>query len=49
MHHFVTEMCTFLLQNGALWDMGLVHHEIYATGLLSLTLTGDVFRLYWCC
>ena len=21
MHHFVTEMCTFLLQNGALWDM----------------------------
>ena len=28
MHHFVTEMCTdvhILLQNGALWDMGLVH------------------------
>ena len=22
MHHFVTGMCTFLLQNGALWDMG---------------------------
>ena len=22
MHHFVTEMCTFLLQNGALWDNG---------------------------
>ena len=21
MHHFVTEMCTFLLQNGAFWDM----------------------------
>ena len=21
MHHFVAEMCTFLLQNGALWDM----------------------------
>ena len=21
MHHFVTEMCTFLLQNGALWDI----------------------------
>ena len=28
MHHFVTEMCTFLLQNGALWDMGLVHHDM---------------------
>ena len=32
MHHFVTEMCThictFLLQNGALWDMGLVHCRI---------------------
>ena len=25
MHHFVTEMCTFLLQSGALRDMGLVH------------------------
>ena len=22
MYHFVTEMCTFLLQNGALWEMG---------------------------
>ena len=21
MHHFVTEMCTFLLQNGAFWNM----------------------------
>ena len=24
MHHFATEMCTFLLQYGALWSMGLV-------------------------
>ena len=28
MHHFVTEMCTFLLQSGALWDMGWMHWEI---------------------
>ena len=34
MHYFVTEMCTFLLQNGALWDMGMVHCGICATGLL---------------
>ena len=32
MHHFVSEMCTFLLQNGAWWDMGLVHCGICATG-----------------
>ena len=25
MHHFVTDMCTFLLQNGVLLHMGLVH------------------------
>ena len=24
-HHFGTEMCTFLFQSGALWDMGQVH------------------------
>ena len=37
MHHFVTEMCTctFLLQNGTLWDTGLVHCGIFATGLLT--------------
>ena len=34
MHHFVTEMCTFLLQNGALWDVILVHCGICATSLL---------------
>ena len=35
MHHFVTEMCTFLLQNGALCDMEMVHYGICAlwTGL----------------
>ena len=33
MHHFVIEMCTFLLQNCALWDMGLEHCGICATGL----------------
>ena len=34
MHHFVMEMCTFLLQNGALLDMGLVHCGIGVIGLL---------------
>ena len=28
MHHFVTEMCTFLLQNVALWDMTQMHSGI---------------------
>ena len=35
MQHFVTEMCThaqFLFQNGALWDMGLLHCGICVTG-----------------
>ena len=34
MHYFVIEMCTFMVQNGALWGMGLVHCGICATGLL---------------
>ena len=34
MHHFVTEMCTLLWQNVALWDMWLMHWGICATGLL---------------
>ena len=34
MHHLITEMCKFLLQNGALWDMGLVNCGICATGLV---------------
>ena len=36
-HHFVTNnmhTCTFMLQNYALWDMGLVHCGVCATGLL---------------
>ena len=35
-------MCTFLLQNGAMCDMELVHCEICATGLLSITFREDV-------
>ena len=31
-------MCTFLLQNGKLWDIWLVHCGIYATGLMVLNL-----------
>ena len=38
MQHSVTEMCTrvstFLLQNGALWDMCLMHCGICGVGLL---------------
>ena len=34
-HHFVTEMCTFLLQNVALWDMAHMHSGICEMGLLS--------------
>ena len=33
-HHFVTEMCKFLLKNGALWDMEQEYYEIYETGVL---------------
>ena len=28
MHHFVRHMCTYLLQNGALWDICLMHGGI---------------------
>ena len=28
MHYFLTEMCIFLLQNGALWDICLMHRGI---------------------
>ena len=34
MHHFVTEMCTFLLQNVALGDMAQMHSGICEMGLL---------------
>ena len=32
MQHFVTEMCTFLLQNVALWDICLMHCGICEMG-----------------
>ena len=32
MRHFETEMCIFLLQNGAMWDMGEVQCGICVTG-----------------
>ena len=34
MHHFVTEMCTFLLQNGASWAVGLVYCGICETNVV---------------
>ena len=33
MQYFVTEMCTFLLQNVALWDICLMHCGICEMGL----------------
>ena len=36
MHHFVKEMCTFLLQNGALWDICRMYCGICATDLIML-------------
>ena len=36
MHHFVKEMCTFLLQNGALWDICLMYCGICAIDLIML-------------
>ena len=32
-HHFGTEMCAFLFQSGALWDMGQMHCGICEIGL----------------
>ena len=34
MHDFVTHVCTFLLQNGALWDICLMDYGICEMGLL---------------
>ena len=34
MHHFGTYKCTFLLQNGALWDVCLMHCSICVMDLL---------------
>ena len=33
-HHFGTEVCTFLFQSGVLWDIGQVHCGICDTGQL---------------
>ena len=33
MHNFMTEMCIFLLKNGASWDIFLMHCGIDETGL----------------
>ena len=35
---FVTETCTFLLQNGALWDIGLMHCGVFEMGLVDATI-----------
>ena len=35
MQHFVREMCTFLLQNCVLWDIGLVHCGTFAADLFT--------------
>ena len=48
MHHIVTEhapTCTFLLQNGAFWGMGLVHCVICATGL---NFPHNIYATYSC-
>ena len=37
MHHFVTEMCTFLLQNGALWDICFILCGICEMSLLTIS------------
>ena len=42
-HHFVPEMCTFLFQIGALWDMGLVNCGIRASGLVDFVVVTGVF------
>ena len=36
MHHFVTEMRTFLLQNGTLWNMGQVYYAICELGQMPM-------------
>ena len=49
MHHFVTEMCTFLLQNGALWDLGLMHCAISIRKWVCRTLPALFsVQVKWC-
>ena len=43
MHHFVAEMCTFMSQNCALWDLGEVHYGICEIGLLTLNVRGPSY------
>ena len=43
MHHFVTEMCTFLLWSDALWDICLMHFGICEVGLIDM----DNIDKYW--
>ena len=38
-HYFVTEVCTFLLQNGALWDTCLMHCGLFVMDLLACVTT----------
>ena len=38
-------MCTFLLQNGTLWDVGLVHYAIFAIGLQA-SFISKILRFY---
>ena len=42
MNHFVTKLCTFLFQNCALWDIGVVHCVIWEFCLLN-----DIFITYY--
>ena len=47
MHHFVTEMCTFLLQNCALWDFCLMYYGICELVLfydLCLSIMGNYMK-----
>ena len=52
MHHFVTKMrthvvCTFLLQNGALWVICLMHCGICEMGLLRLNIYHVSIGTHW--
>ena len=38
LHHFMTEMCTCLIQNGALWRIHLMYCEICEMGLFQSSL-----------
>ena len=47
LHHCVIEICTFLLQNGALWDMGLGHCGICEISLFTDSLSHNKFIITW--